>query len=394
MNPLVLINNCSGKHVSAPFLMFALSLFLLPSLLLSLEAETLAPDEVTSDTIDISLFADGIHHWDIFSPIRNYRRYETDEFEGIADQLLKFQNADGGWPKNIDWLGKLDPAFVRQEIPSHHWESSYDNRNTYPQIRYLAEAYEKTGNTSYRDAAVAGIGFVIKSQHASGGWRGADVDAITFNDDVMVGIMELLYDIELKKYPFGWIDDNLRELVVRAFDAALTVTLKCQVPIDGRLTGWCQQHAHETLLPVKARSYELPSVTPWESSEIVAFLMTLEHPSEDVKASIKAAIQWLESAAIQGYSYKEIPIEPRAFHQTTRDFDRVFIRDSSAPRVWARYYDLDKGKPFLCKRSGEIVYDYNTDISYERRVGYEWYGFWPEKVLAAFPLWYQKYGNH
>ena len=68
------------------------------------------------------------------------------------------------------------------------------------------------------------------------------------------------------------------------------------------------------------------------------------------------------------------------------DFDREFVPDSTARPVWARYYDLEKGAPFLALQDGTIVYHLN-EISFDRRVGYEWYEFWPERVLKEYPKW-------
>ena len=368
---------------------FSSLLFCVAGLSFSLASEDA---EATSDEepIDLSLFIDGIRHWGIFSTVRDYERYQPSEFEGIAEQLIRFQNEDGGWPKNIDWLGKLDPAELREKLVGHHWESSLDNRNTYAQIRYLSEAYELSGNERYRESALRGVHYILDNQNPSGGWRGADVDAITFNDDVMVGVMRLLHDISTAKPPFVWIDADLREACKLAFDQALEVTLACQVPINGIKTAWGQQHDHVTLKPVKARSYELPAVTAMESSGVVEFLMSLEHPSQEVKNAITSAVMWFRQAAIIGYGYVSVPVPERDFHQTKAYFDRVFLKNENAPPVWARFYDLETGKPFICKRDGTIVEDFK-DLSYERRVGYDWYGFWPEEVFKIYPEWMQKH---
>jgi len=336
--------------------------------------------------IDMSLFSDGIHHWDLFSTIRDYQHLEPDDIQGIATQFLRFQNPDGGWPKNVDWLGVLDPEVVKAAMPDEHWESSFDNRNTYPQIRYLAEAFEREHIEAYRDAAIRGLTFILESQNASGGWRGADVDAITFNDDVMVGIMSLLYDIQGNCYSFAWVSGELKDELSRAFDRALKVTLDCQVCVDGVKTAWCQQHDHLTLMPVKARSYELPSITPMESSGIVEFLMSLENPSNEVINAIVSAVHWFQNVAIAGHRLVEVSIPEQQFHEKTVNYDRVFIEDPEAPLIWARYYDLVHSEPFLCKRSGQIVYDF-SEISFERRIGYSWYGYWPQRALKAFPIW-------
>jgi len=36
---------------------------------------------------------------------------------------------------------------------------------------------------------------LLGHQHPDGGWRGADLDAITFNDDLVTGITALLCEI-------------------------------------------------------------------------------------------------------------------------------------------------------------------------------------------------------
>ncbi len=340
-------------------------------------------------SIDLTLFSDSIHHWDIYSTIREYDRIEPNDIDGIAKQFLKFQNPDGGWPKNIDWLGVLEPEALKKEMPNHHWESSFDNRNTYPQIRYLSEAYILTDDERYREAAEKGLEFVLNSQHASGGWRGADVDAITFNDDVMTGIMALLYDIKMRSIPFRWVSDTLLHKIERSFEQALQVTLDCQIVVAGKKTAWCQQHDHFTLAPLKARSYELPSITPRESTSVVAFLMTLEEPSDEVKIAVNSAIQWFRESAIVGQQYMDVPIPERPYHETTVDFDRILVENETAAPIWARYYDLKEAKPFLCKRSGQVVYDLK-EIGFERRVGYDWYGFWPNEVIELYADWLQR----
>jgi len=349
----------------------------------------MAPGE---EPVDLSLFIDGIRHWGIFSPIREYERYDTTDFQGIAKQLISFQNEDGGWPKNIDWLGKLDPNDIRKRLPDHDWESSLDNNNTYAQIRYLSKTFRLTGNELYRDSALKGIRFILSSQNSSGGWRGSDVDAITFNDDVMLGVMRLLRDISISQEPFQWVEADLREASKRAFERALATTLACQVKINGIKTAWGQQHDHKTLIPIKGMSYELPSVTPKESSGIVEFLMSLENPSTEVKAAISAAVMWFRQAAIIGYGYVSVPVPERKFHQTSAYFDRVFLENPDAHPVWARFYDLERGRPFICRSDGTIVEKFE-DLSYEQRIGYDWYGFWPEEVFKLYPDWLKKAYN-
>ena len=107
----------------------------------------LAQNEVYKP-IDISGFDDDIRHWKN-GPGKDleYERYEVKQITEIADNLLKFQNPDGGWPKNIDWLGKLDYTEVWKRLSDFERKSTCDNRNTYTQIEYLSKVYTETFNT-------------------------------------------------------------------------------------------------------------------------------------------------------------------------------------------------------------------------------------------------------
>lgn len=339
--------------------------------------------------IDLSKFSDGIHHWNLYSRIRSGERFDTTDIVGIADNLLAYQNQDGGWPKNIDWLAKIDPDSVINDLTVHYRESTYDNRNIFPQIEYLSAVYGQTGEAKYRESAEKGFQYILNTEYPTGGWRGWDADVITFNDDVMTGIMDLLLDVKMNDPSYDWLTPDMCAKLLAAYERGLQVILKCQVKIDGVKTAWCQQHDFDTYVPVQGRAYEHPSVTARESCDIILFLMRIEQPDSAVVESIESAVAWLDRAKIEGYRYGDFPIEERPYHETTINFDREFVPDSTAKPVWARYYDLEEGKPFLSLRDGTIVYQL-SDISFDRRVGYEWYGFWPEPVLKAYPEWKER----
>ncbi|MFC0874963.1 pectate lyase [Saccharicrinis sp. FJH2] len=336
--------------------------------------------------IDLSKFEDGIHHWNLYSEIRTQERYDSADVIGIADNLLRYQNKDGGWPKNIDWLAKLDRDSVINALSDHYRESTYDNRNTFPQIEYLASVYHYSDNDKYKTGAEKGLHYILNTQYPKGGWRGWDADAITFNDDVMTGIMNLLLDVKEERDIYSWIGNELRDSLLEAYDKGLKVILNCQIKLDGTKTAWCQQHDPVMYEPVQGRSYELPSITARESSDIVLFLMRIKDPDQATKDAIESAVKWFKKARITGYRYATIEIPERSYHETTVDFDREFVPDKNAKPVWARYYDLTNGKPFLCFRDGTVVYNL-SEISFDRRIGYDWYGFWPEKVLEAYKAW-------
>ncbi|MEZ6145432.1 MAG: pectate lyase [Planctomycetaceae bacterium] len=221
----------------------------------------------TYEPIDFSLFRDSIHHWQMKDGRdRNDARYQPEQVVHIAENLLKFQNEDGGWPANLDWLAIIDVQEIRRLRNNTLGRSTFDNRNIYPQIEYLAKVAQVTGLSRYRQAATRGLEYILQEQRATGGWRGRDVDAITFNDDVMVGIMHLLLDIRQNPPHFDWLEPDFKTRLSQALGQAIEVTLMCQIQVDGRKTAWCQQHDHVTFQPVKARTYELPSITALESA--------------------------------------------------------------------------------------------------------------------------------
>lgn len=345
--------------------------------------------EPGSGPIDISRFDDSIRHWNNIPNRRfAYERYAPGQYREIADNLLRFQNADGGWPKNVDWLAKLDRETVFARLSESEKASTCDNRNTYTQIEYLSKVYERTGQAEYRSGASRGLQFILATQNASGGWRGADVDAITFNDDVMAGVMHLLLDIVEKRDHYAWVDAAQHKRVQQALDRAIDVTLRCQIIVDGVKTAWCQQHDHKTLAPVKARRYELPSITSLESCGVVEVLMRLPKPSPEVVSAIRAAVAWMERSAIHGIRLERRPVagDDEEFER----FDVTAVRDAGAPRVWARYYEIETNRPFFANRDGIKVYSLD-EVQQERRIGYAWYGDWPEQIITkAYPKWLEK----
>ncbi|MCA9233583.1 MAG: hypothetical protein KDA57_23285, partial [Planctomycetales bacterium] len=67
------------------------------------------------EPLDLSLFRDSIHHWQMKEGRgRNDLRLDSNQVVQIAENLLKYQNADGGWPVNLDWLAVIDVSEVRK----------------------------------------------------------------------------------------------------------------------------------------------------------------------------------------------------------------------------------------------------------------------------------------
>ena len=334
-------------------------------------------------------FNDGIHHWNLEHKERNYQRYTPEQHREIADNFIAYQNEDGGWPKNIDWLAQLPTDSVKAALKESYKRSTLDNRNTFPQIEYLGDVYVLTREDKYQQAALKGLNYLLDMQKKNGGWRGWDVDAITFNDEVTTGALELFLKINEGDPSFKWLDNSMKKQIYEAFNKGLDLILKCQYIQNGVKTAWGQQHDNETFLPVKARSYELPSLTANESCSILELLMSIPHPSEEVVESVKAAVAWLQKVQIKGLRVEQVALPADRIINHEYPYDKVVVKDRKAKPIWARFYELADNTPFMCTRAGQKVWKL-ADVDAERRTGYEWYGYWPEKIFKKYDKWLER----
>src|SRR4029079_12492170 len=117
-----------------------------------------------------------------------------------------------------------------------------------------------------------------------------------------------------------------RSRAAEAVERGIAAILVTQIRVDGRLTGWCQQHDERTLAPVKARAYEHPSIASRETVAIVRFLMGIERPSAAVLASVEGAVGWLRRVTITG-----LRVERRPDAAGPSGYDVVAVEDPDAP---------------------------------------------------------------
>ncbi|MCX6627194.1 MAG: pectate lyase, partial [Candidatus Solibacter sp.] len=184
--------------------------------------------------------------------------------------------------------------------------STIDNDATYTQMRYLARVYTATKRPPFQAAFRRGLDYLLKAQYPNGGWpqfyplRDGYWSHITYNDDAMVGVLELLRDLVDHKPEFAFLGDADRARARQAISKGVECILKTQVVQQGKLTAWCAQHDERTLAPAKARAYELPSLSGGESAGIVKFLMGIEKPSPEVVRAIEGAVAWFRTNRIQG----------------------------------------------------------------------------------------------
>jgi PelA/Pel-15E family pectate lyase len=331
---------------------------------------------------------------------RNAMKQPADWYGGIealriADNLLLYQRDVGGWDKNIDMalaLGPVTRAEIAKEKSDPEAHSTIDNDATYTQLRYLSRVYTATKQARFAESFRRGFAYLMKAQYPNGGWpqfyplRQGYWSHITYNDDAMIGVMQLLRDIAARRPEFAFLSDAERAQAKRALDKSVECILKTQVTQSGKLTVWCAQHDEKTLQPAKARAYEHPSLSGSESVGIVQFLMGIEHPSPQVVKAVESAVAWFRASQING-----IRVERKPAPGTPKGFDDTVVQDPSAPPLWARFYELGTNRPIFSGRDSVIKYSL-AEIEYERRNGYRWYVDRPRTLLDVdYPAWEKKH---
>jgi PelA/Pel-15E family pectate lyase len=315
--------------------------------------------------------------------------YGSVEAIRIADNVLLYQRRSGGWPKNIEMARVLTPtdvATIRDERELN--DSTIDNSSTYTQLRYLARVFEATKQSRFRDAFGAGLAYLFAAQYPNGGWpqfyplRTNYSRYITFNDDAMIGVMRLLREIGESRAPFGFLDEATRARARGAVQRGISVIVKSQIRVGGKLTAWCSQHDDQTLAPRGARTYEHASISGRDSVEIVRFLMGIERPGADIIAAIEGAVTYLRSNQVRGLRLVAKP-DPALPHGR----DIVAVADPAAPPLWARFYEIGTNRPIYSGRDGIIRYNLG-EIEVERRAGYSWLGSYAADLLdREYPAW-------
>jgi PelA/Pel-15E family pectate lyase len=323
--------------------------------------------------------------------------FASDEGKQILDNIVSWQNANGGWWKSID-ATKPRPADVSKDGNGNtkaggskegDWQSTstFDNKSTYTELRLLARGYRIHQDAKYRDAFDRGLKFIFDAQYPNGGWpqRFPLEDNygrhITFNDNAMVGVMNLLFDVAQGQGDFAWTSAEQRKSAKDAFDRGVKCILDTQIKAGGELTGWCQQHDAKTLAPTSARTYELPAIAGGETAEIARLLMRIENPEPRVKEAIRAAVAWFEASKMLGKR-----IEDRRDPSLPKGRDQVLVDDPSGEPLWARFYDIETNRPFYCGRDGVKKWSLD-EIEAERRAGYAWVRPFGKQLLKEYPAW-------
>jgi PelA/Pel-15E family pectate lyase len=346
------------------------------------------------EAIPLDGFSDSINHWQSTRG-KDYPRHAPSDVAGIADNLLRYQRKDGGWKENQDPLRILDAAEqARLASESDMAGGSFDNRNIYTQVEYLAATYARTGDARYRDGSRRGLEFILAQQiSACGGWPHTVPGTeryhpyITMADEVTPGVLATLREAQDPDSAFAFLDDGTRERVSQAVARGDACLLQLQVRQGDALTGWAGQYDNRSLQPAQGRKFELPAIVVQETVSALRYLMSIPNPTPEVVAAIEGGVAWLRKVQLQGLRLEtfDAPEESFAHHSSTTD--RRLVEDPQAPPLWARFYDLKDNSVVLATREGVRVANY-SDIPRERRTGYTWYGNWPQKLLDKdYPKW-------
>lgn len=342
--------------------------------------------------------------------------YSQMEALRIADIVASFQTPAGGWSKNLDMTkharapGERFSADNTSHFPvssdndtprdrGWNYVGTFDNDATVTQLRFLAKVIRSLDVTradsagavgkprptfrdkQYRSAFLHGLDYVFAAQYPNGGWpqvwplQGGYHDAITYNDNAMVQVLELLRDVATGAGEFSFVPARTRARAAESVKRGIQCIVSTQIVANCRRTVWCQQHDALTLEPCSARNYEMPSESSAESAQIMEFLMSIPEPSWDVVGAIHAAAAW----------FKETKLNDVAYRFTGED-GRLLVKAPGSGPLWARYYDIATNQPIFGDRDKTIHDDVN-EISKERRNGYAWYRDTPARALEQYLRW-------
>lgn len=320
--------------------------------------------------------------------------FGTEEAKKIAENVLLYQRDIGGWPKNIQMQNELTPSQQKDllEIKKTTKETTTDNGATTQEMLFMSKMYAQVKDERYKESFLKGLNYLLEAQYRNGGWpqfyplKKGYYTHITYNDDSMVRILDVMKEVS-EETDFYSIKPS-KEIILKtktAFDKGIDCIIKTQYKQDGVLTAWCAQHDEVTLLPAKARAYELPSLSGKESAKIVLLLMSIKNPSPEIITAVKSANTWFEKTKITNLE------EKRVLNNAGKIIDKKMIPTQNGAPIWARFMDLDTNEPFFCDRDG-IKKKSLDEIGAERRNGYAWYTDEAKEVLKKYASWAVKNG--
>ncbi|HEX8282804.1 MAG TPA: pectate lyase [Pyrinomonadaceae bacterium] len=325
--------------------------------------------------------------------------YASDEAVRVADNLLVYQREVGGWPKNIDMAAPLSEK-ERAELAGKKGETggessaTIDNGATFTQLEFLARVYTARKLERHRESFLKGLDYLLAAQYENGGWpqyfplRKGYYTRITYNDNAMAGVLELLRDVARREPAYAFVDEPRRAKSERAVERGVECILKTQVVVRGKKTVWGAQHDEVTFAPAPARKFEPVSLASRESVGVTRFLMGVERPDARVVEAVESAVEWFRASQVSGVRWVERrdPAQPGGYERTA-------VADKDAPPIWARFYEIGTNRPVFEGRDGVVRYSV-MEIEAERRNGYGWYTEEPLKLInKEYAAWRKRLKN-
>jgi PelA/Pel-15E family pectate lyase len=301
--------------------------------------------------------------------------FASAEARRMADVIVSFQAPNGGWSKHIDFrqhTRRPGESFFG-ESDRWEWISTIDNFSTTEEIAFLGKVNGAQRDARYEGAIARGIDYLVDAQYPNGCFpqiyplQGGYHDAATFNDDATVHVLGLLRAVSNGAYRS--VTSTYRRRAAAAVTAGVACILATQVRVGGELTAWGQQHDPLTLQPTTGRSYELTSLAALETASIADLLMSIRSPTPRIVAAVDAAVRWLQSVAVTGYTYSNYELRKTA----------------GAGPIWGRLYEIGTNRVIMADRNGVKVYDWNKLT--DRRSGYRWYVAEPARTIAMYETW-------
>lgn len=308
--------------------------------------------------------------------------YGGDEAKRLADAVLSYQTPSGGWSKHLGFSeGPRKPGmqWTSQNEPgqSAHYLATFDNSSTTAEMDFLADVWQATKREDCKAAFIKGLNFIFAAQYPNGGWpqvyplEGGYHDDITFNDNAMTNILDLLHGITRGDPRYAFLTEPQRQQAADALAKGIGCIIKTQIVQDGRKTVWCAQSDPLTLQPSHARKMEPATLSGLESSRILKFLMTLTNPPADVVACVESGLKWFDDVKITGIGTSKV------------NGKTIYVADPASSEIrWARFHDLKTSKPVFPGRDG-ILYDTFEAMAAKNKLGYDYYTSLPGSVLTT-----------
>jgi PelA/Pel-15E family pectate lyase len=105
-------------------------------------------------------------------------------------------------------------------------------------------------------------------------------------------------------------------------------------------------------------------------------------PGTEVVGAIESAVEWFRANKIEGLRWDR--------RRTPEGLKYSLVKDTKAPPIWARFYQIETMKPIFIGRDGVIKYNV-SEIEAERQNGYAWYVDEANELLNKdYPRWKEK----